>query len=405
MSKKIWDLIDKHKNVLLFLIITTMSIYIRISLFKFESGDYVWCLEPWFYQLKDNGGLSALKLNIGNYNMPYLTVMALLTYLPLNPIISIKLFSVIFDYVCAFAIFGIVQIVLKNNKHKEFISIVFYGIVLFLPTVILNSACWGQADSIYTAFALLAVLALLREKYLKAFVFLGISFAFKLQFIFILPLFVLVYISKRKFPIYYFLIIPLVNIIMCLPAIAFGKPFMECINIYISQTSQYNAYLSMNFPDIYNLIFPTSGTYVYAPTDYMSKVGTMSTLFIFAVMAFAVLYKKIKFNKQAIIEFGLWSVMIATFCLPHMHDRYLFMGDVLSIAYCLYNKDKIYVPIGISLISTYSYMNFLFGTGPIPIQYPSLLYLVLIVLVTRDLYKKYLRLDNATNNIDKNELI
>lgn len=217
---------------------------------------------------------------------------------------------------------------------------------------------------------------------------------------FILPLFVLIYISKRKFPWYYFLIIPAVNFVMCLPAIICGKPVSACIDIYMNQTSQYNAYLSMNFPGVYNLIFPTNEyNYVMAPNEYLSKVGIIVTLFAFIIMAFMVLYKKIKFNKQQIIEFGLWSVMIATFLLPHMHDRYLFAGDILSVLYCLYNKDKIYVPIGISLISMYGYTGFLFGQNPVPIQYLSFMYLILIVIVTKDIYNKYF------NNVEKNVLM
>lgn len=390
MTEKIWDFIERKKFIIFFIVITAISLFARIAVIDFVSGDYASCLEPWFYQLKDNGGLSALKLNIGNYNLPYLTILALLTYLPVEPIVSIKMVSIICDYICALAVLKIVYIVFKNNKNKDFFALLLYGVVLFLPTVLLNSACWGQADSIYVAFILLAISALLEEKYLKAFIYLGVSFAFKLQFMFILPLFILIYMSKRKFPLYYFLIIPAVNIIMCLPAIIAGKPIASCIDIYVSQTSQYSAYLSMNFPGIYNLIFPTNSyNYVMAPNEYMSKMGVMCTIFVFAIMAFMVLYKKIKFDKQQIIEFGLWSVMIATFLLPHMHDRYLFAGDILSVLYCIYNKDKLYVPIGISLISMYGYTGFLFGKNPVPIQYLSFMYLVLIVIVTKDIYNKY----------------
>lgn len=400
MTEKIWDFIERKKFIIFFIIITAISLFARVAVIDFVSGDYYSCLEPWFYQLKNNGGLSALKLNIGNYNLPYLTILALLTYLPVEPIVSIKMVSIICDYICALAVLKIVYIVLKNNKNKDFFALLLYGVVLFLPTVLLNSACWGQADSIYVAFILLAISALLEEKYLKAFIYLGVSFAFKLQFIFILPLFILIYMSKRKFPLYYFLIIPAVNIIMCLPAIIAGKPIASCIDIYVSQTSQYSAYLSMNFPGVYNLIFPTNSyNYVMAPNEYMSKMGVMCTIFVFVIMAFMVLYKKIKFDKQQIIEFGLWSVMIATFLLPHMHDRYLFAGDILSVLYCIYNKDKLYVPIGISLISMYGYTGFLFGKNPVPIQYLSFMYLILIVIVTKDIYNKYFveKLEEITN--------
>ena len=72
------------------------------------------------------------------------------------------------------------------------------------------------------------------------------------------------------------------------------------------------------------------------------------------------IYKKIKFGKQQIIEFGLLSILIATFFLPHMHDRYLFFADIFSILYFIYNKDKLYVPIGIQSISLYCYICYLF---------------------------------------------
>lgn len=402
MTEKIWDFIERKKFIIFFIIITAISIYARKTLLDFVSGDMRHCLQPWFYTLKENGGLLALNMEIGNYNAPYMTILALLTYLPIDPLISIKIVSIIFDYVCALAVVKIVYSIFKSNKHKDYFALLAYTVVLFLPTVILNSACWGQADAIYVAFMLLSIAYLIDERYLKAFIFLGISFSFKLQFIFILPLYVLVYISKRKIPIYYFLLIPLVNAIMCLPAIIFGKSVMSCINVYIDQTSTYSGYLSMNFPGIYNIFFPTYNNYVYAPNEYIAKVGTMATLIIFAIMAFMVLYKKIKFDKQKIIEFGFWSVIIATFLLPHMHDRYLFAGDILSILYYMYNKDKLYVPIGITLISMYGYTGFLFGQSAVPIQYVSFMYLVIVAIVTKDIYNKYFVdvEDNTPNNLD-----
>lgn len=178
---------------------------------------------------------------------------------------------------------------------------------------------------------------------------------------------------------------------MCLPAIAFGKSVFSCISVYINQTSEWGQYLSMNFPGIWNLVFPIQSiqsNYVIAPNENISKVGVLVTIFIYFMIAFIVLNKKVKFNKRAIIEFSLWSVMIATFFLPHMHDRYLFLGDILSILYFIYNKDKIYVPIGISLISVYTYAVYLFNQNVIPIQYVSLMYLILIVIVTKDIYNK-----------------
>ena len=392
LEAKIWDFINKYKFLIFFIIITLLALAARIMTLEFKSRDYTIFLEPWFNTLKENGGFKALKMDIGNYNAPYMTIMAILTYLPIKPLYSIKAVSIIFDYVCALAVMKIVFTVLKQNKNKSFIGLLFYGITLFLPTVLINSACWGQADSIYAAFILLSILCLLKEKYFKAFVLLGVSFAFKLQFMFILPLYILIYISKRKFPIYYFGIIPLANMILCIPSIICGKSIISCIKVYLEQTTHNNTNLSLNFPNIYNLIFKTTGNNYSIASDYsMVRLGVIVTIFIFAIMAFIVLYKKIEFDKQKIIEFGFWSVLVATFVLPHMHDRYLFVGDILSLLYFLFNKEKIYVPIGISLISMYGYSAFLFGQKTIPIQYMSLVYLVIVVLVTQDIFCKYFK--------------
>lgn len=172
MTEKIWNFIEKRKFIIFFTIITAIAMYARVIVIDFVSGDFYSFIEPWFYELQENGGLSALKLDIGNYNLPYLTILAILTYLPIEPIISVKMVSIVCDFICALAAMKIVYIILKNNKNKDFFGLIVYGVILFLPTVLLNSACWGQADSIYVAFIMLSIVALLEEKYLKAFILL-----------------------------------------------------------------------------------------------------------------------------------------------------------------------------------------------------------------------------------------
>ena len=61
----------------------------------FESGDYQLFLKDWFDYLKANGGIHALKSYVGDYNAPYVTLMALLTYLPIKSLYSIKIISII----------------------------------------------------------------------------------------------------------------------------------------------------------------------------------------------------------------------------------------------------------------------------------------------------------------------
>ncbi len=226
IEDKVFEYINKHKFIIFFIIITIISLLSRYYLLRYESGDYTIFLKEWFNEIKQFGGIKALNREIGDYNTPYLTIIAVLTYLPIKSLYSIKIVSIFFDYVLAFGVCKIVDIIIKDNKNKKNILLIVYGIVLMLPTVMLNSACWGQADSIYTAFTIWSIAFLMKEKYVKSFILLGVAFAFKLQIIFILPLYILIYISKRKFSIVHFFIIPCVNFIMCIPAMIARKIYI-----------------------------------------------------------------------------------------------------------------------------------------------------------------------------------
>lgn len=380
--------IIKNKLILIFILITGISAIIRINGIEFQSIDMIKCLYKWFEELKVNGGLNALALNIGDYNMPYMTIMALLTYLPISPLVSIKAVSIIFDFLLAISCVSLLKELLKD-KYNEKLGLLVYSIIILLPTVILNSSYWGQCDSIYATFIIISLIYLIREKYLMSFILLGISFAFKLQFIFILPLYVLYFLAKRKLPIHYFLIIPIVNFVMCLPSVAFGKNVIDCMKIYFNQTGEYNNKISLNFPGIYNFFYDTEefSNEIPLPNEYLSKIMIFILGLIFVSLALYVIIKKIKFDNNLIIEVALWSVMISTFLLPYMHDRYMFMADILSVIYCILNgRKKIYVPICVSLCSLYTYIAFLNRVSIIDIKFISIINCLVLLLLTRSMF-------------------
>lgn len=387
--------------ILAFVVVTCVSAIVRINGIEFESLDMTKCLYRWFDVLKANGGLNALALNIGDYNMPYMTIMALLTYLPISPLVSIKAVSIIFDFLLAISCVSLLKELLKD-KYNEKLGLLVYSIIILLPTVILNSSYWGQCDSIYATFIIISLVYLIREKYLMSFILLGISFAFKLQFIFILPLYVLYFLAKRKLPIHYFLIIPIVNLVMCLPSVAFGKNVIDCMKIYFNQTGEYNNKISLNFPGIYNFFYDTeeSSNEIPLPNEYLSKIMIFILGLIFIGLALYVIIRKVKFDNDLIIEVALWSVMVSTFLLPYMHDRYMFMADILSVIYCILNgRKKIYVPICVSLCSLYTYIAFLNRVSIIDIRFISIINCLVLLLLTRSMFINLKR--NSSISLEK----
>ena len=368
LEKKIIDMLKKNYTLLFTIIITIIALAVRVVPIKFQSGDYIYFLSPWFNDLLAKGGLTGLATYIGNYNAPYMTIMALLTYIPINSLFTIKAVSIIFDFVLAISASHLVTMIVKKNQ--KIYSIITYTIVLFMPQVILNSAMWGQCDSIYASFSIIALIMLLKDKYWQSFVFLGLAFAFKLQFIFILPVFIIIYVCKNKFSILHFLIIPAVNIIMCLPAIIMGKPILDILKVYLNQTSISTA-LVRNYPNIYNLLANDMYAFKY--------IGLIITIVVFAIMLFYFIYKKVKWDKDKILTLSLLVFVIISYIMPGIHERYIYIGEVLSIVYYLaYRKNlPLVIILNLNAILTYSIYLTGYETNLIPLL--SIVYGVIVV--------------------------
>ena len=373
-EKKIIDIFEKDYLLLGFIIVTLIALLTRFYMLDYKSGDFNIYLGPWFDYLKDNGGLKALATYPGDYNAPYMTIMALLTYIPLDKLYLIKGFSIIFDFALAISSACLVKFLVSKNKNEFFL--LTYSIILFLPEVLMNSSLWGQCDSGYATFIILALLYLLKEKYVKSFILLGVAFALKLQFIFILPLFIVIYVSQKKFSFIHFLIIPVVDLVLSIPAIMMGKPLIDVLTVYFNQTETYSDRLTLNFPNIYTILTGWPSIFY--------KVGTLVTVAACAMMLGFIIYKKIKWNNEKILNLGLWFVVIVTFLLPCMHERYLFVGEILAvICYILYKKN-LSLTIFVVFSSVVTYSSFLFGAPTYYLPYMGAIYTVIIVYFTRD---------------------
>jgi uncharacterized membrane protein len=88
------------------------------------------------------------------------------------------------------------------------------------------------------------------------------------------------------------------------------------------------------------------------------------------------------------ITLALFSVAIVVYSLPHMHDRYGFLIDLLAIIWGVVNVKKLPVSCGFVLVSVLTFMPYLIAVHIVPIQYVAIFLLALIVYVGYDLYKQ-----------------
>jgi len=396
-DRTITDFFHKHLNILFLVGISLLTLAIRNEFRGWVSGDMKFFLVPWATYLEEHGGFAGLATGPidCNYPVTYQYILAFMTYLPGSYLAKIKVVSVFFDYISAGFIMLIVREV-GGYAKKSFVPLLAYAAALLIPTPILNSAAWGQADSIFSAFLIISLYFLIKEIYPLAFVAFSLAFSFKLQAIFFLPVLLLVYFKKHNFSLQHFLIIPAVIGAVSLPAVAIGKPIPEIFSVYLGQLTA-NAKTTLDFPNMY----------FFLPDLYwqFAAPGIILTFALLMTFYFVLLRKEnFVLSGAALVEVSLLTIMICTYTLPAMHQRYLFTGDLIAVIYLFIRKERAYIPLIIWLISVNGYMYYLFGFGPLVEQrYLAMAYLWIMVLMARDLIFRPLNKPTAAAAARQNE--
>lgn len=354
---------------------------IRWKLMPIESADYWGFLEDWMGQIREGGGYRSLGHQISNYTSPYMYIMCFLSYITDNDLYALKLVSVCFDYAASIAIFLIIFQMTGNVKK----SILGMAVLLLSPTVIIDSAYWCQCDIIYTTFILYALYNFFKNNSKWCLIFIGISFAFKQQVLFIVPFLLIMWLKKRTIRLVHFLWVPVIYVISTLPAWMMGRDFKELLLIYFDQSETY-PWGTLEYPNIYALLGEAMPDMRHA--DEVSGAGIFMTIILLGCLAYYFYTKDINMTDELIMTLALFTVGVIVYCLPHMHDRYGFLIDILAIVYGVINIKKLPITFGFFIVSILSFMPYLIVVHIVPIQYVAIIQLGLIAYVGYDLYKQ-----------------
>ena len=361
-------------DILLFLVLTGFALIMRYALRNVVAGDYKMFFEPWVATLREAGGgikgLSA-EFEYVDYTTPYLTILSFISICPfLNTLLLMKLVSIFFDFVAAFAVMAIVYDRTKNMTY----GILGYGALLMVPTVLTNGAMWAQCDIIFTSFVLWSLYFMLKDKPAWSMAFYGIAFAFKLQTLFLAPLYVILWM-KGKVKLKHFLFLPLMYVIGMIPSLLAGKSFWELISVYFFQANgQMDIYaLSHKFPNIYQLIGTDSFLFEYA------DAGIWVTLGALMILMYCFARKQYEMNACLLLRMGMLLTMTVVFFLPHMHERYAILVDVMAIVYVFFDFRKLYIPVLTILCSFAGYTVYLAQNNIIPMYVYTILFLLLML--------------------------
>ncbi len=366
-----------NQAVIIAVLLGILSVLICYYMKDYGSGDFSVFL-GWHDYIKNHNGIFALKDKFYDYTPLFIYLITFAVYLPIKKALAIKLIYFLFEILASvYAALIVNERTGSWDKAIDLPVIAFYTI-LFSPTMILNTQMWGQCDIIYTGLIIASIYYIIKHKLIAAFIFLGFALSFKLQSVFITPLYFFLLI-KKEIHWKYFLLIPAAYISSFIPCILLGRPVQDMYLIYVNQASAFGNLLSYGCANFYQWLSPgLAGTFVPA--------GIILTTAAVFIISLALLRTRRFITNDLVIKLSLISVLIIPFLLPRMHERYYFAADIISIIFAFYFPKYFYLPVIIILISFLSYGPFLMGlTPPVALPILSIGILTAIIMILYDL--------------------
>lgn len=355
-------LIKSGKLLILTAAAICVAFLLRVAGLGHASGDYNDFLAQWVQYFRDFGGFHGFKFSVSdrsiNYNVPYLYFLALFSYLPLNDLFLIKLLSISFDVVLAYAVMKLTG-VFTDSVPKRLAA---YLVTLLLPTVVLNGSMWGQCDSVYSAFLLLSLFHVLSGSPKRSMAEAAIALGFKLQAVFLLPVF-LVMLFAKKLRWRDVVVFPLAYLLLLLPAVFSGADFLSLLTFYFRSTGSIGNGLNYNSPSLFTLIPSGEDDSTWASMGIAAAMLYMLLLWAWAWR------RRRNLSDEALLGLSILFAVGIPLLLPHMHDRYFFLSDVLTLVPAVLSLSYIPAAFFASFASFLCYRLYLWHARPLPLQF------------------------------------
>ncbi len=324
----------------------------------------------WYQNILDNGIATSFREHLIGYTPAFWYLFAGTTLLdPILPrVTAIKLLPILFDCIATYFVYRIVRIKYPTGNKPFWAA----GLFFVLPTIFINSAHWGQMDSLYTTFLIISLYFYLKEKPLLGMLAFALSFSIKFQAIFFVP-FLVVLLLKKKVRWWQFLLVPAVYVITCIPAVLLGSSWLDVLTIYLRQTSLFSQ-LSFHAPNLYTFV----------PKDYSEPGFVIGLIVAFCSLAGWIIcttLDKREITLERMVLLALISVSLTPFVLPRMHERYFYPADALSLIVAFFNPDLWIVPFAFQLSSGLASAVYLMGATIEPVMYGAIINTVILIVL------------------------
>jgi Gpi18-like mannosyltransferase len=356
--------IEKHFLLILLIVITIGALAIRYLSALHPTNDMVgYILNGWMSDIQEVGFFKFYTID-ADYSPLFLFFIAIISMIPGGDMVSINgytfhpvhmylLKSVYFltDVLSALAIYLILYHILKD-KIKSTLG---YCIFLILPAQFTNSALWGNCDSVYVCFFLYAIYFLLKRKDYLVWYFFGLALSLKMQSIFLLPFLIYLCLSKRlKF--YPIIMAVLAILLSFLPSYCCGASFTQPFSYFSRQVNGYSN-VTLGCANFWHFFGVTN---MDSSSEPFNKASTWIGLVLITFFCAVIYLRKIKLTDENILYVATFLISIVPYFLPHMHERYFYILDVLVVVYSLLShKKRHYLILLMQLSSFIAYYHYM----------------------------------------------
>lgn len=316
--------------------ICVAAMLLRLSFADRYTGDYEYYLEGWLKRFAGQSFPASMRMQVGEYHVLYQYILYLATRLPFAWLYLVKAVSFVGDAFLAGAALQVLRISGRPCRDARGL------VVLLLPAIALNGGMFAQCDSLYTAALAWGLLWILDAKPGQGMACMGLAICLKLQAVFLFPLLPLLYLGGKirlKDVIPFFLTILLIQ----LPAIFGGKNPADLVGIYLNQTGLYTE-LNYGCPNLWALLV-SAGLDGYAYGTFGIALAAGSCL----LLASALLHRRVEPKAVDWVGMAALLVLLVTFFLPRMHERYTYPAEILTWLYALCDRRAIPAAAAISL--------------------------------------------------------
>jgi Gpi18-like mannosyltransferase len=341
----------------LVVILAVSALVLRWIVLPFQSHDMQDFLLLWYDYIVTHGHFAALSDNFYNYTPPYIYMMTAVSYLDgaIDRVTLIKSISIVFDGISAFLVYRIVTLIRPEPRYAVLAALLY----LNLPTLLLNSALWGQCDVIYTTFLLAFAYYTIRRCPFQALLMYAVALSLKIQAIFLAP-FLLYLLLSGGIPLAAVIFPPMIYALLMLPAALAGRSWISLVTVYLGQAGFMHS-LSAHAPNFYMFF-----------QDYLSETARSTFAYgglaLAGLASLAVLASHFRLRPPlppvfVIVAVVLWLGLEPSL-LPRMHDRYFFPADVFAFLFACLVPHAWWVAVLFQIGSVLAYAPYLASSVP-----------------------------------------